>query len=56
MIHVQTGNRLDVVEQTIAGKTFVVGLQTHSGQFIPLPDPAGLLEVLKKEMETVHGR
>lgn len=50
-IHVRTGNRLDVVEEIVNGQHKIIGLQRlGSDEVIPLPDPEGLLEVLKREI------
>lgn len=46
-IHVQTGNRIDVVyDYDRSGKQRLLGIQPHSGDLISVPDPIGLAEVL----------
>jgi len=52
MIHVQTGNRLDVCEEIIGSEIRVTALYEHeSKRYIELSDPAGLLAVLLEEQK-----
>lgn len=48
-VHITTGNRLDLIEETDEqGRTTVVGLQPWGAEkMIPLPDPEGLLRTLE---------
>lgn len=49
MVHVATGNALDVVYDYDNGVQVLRGLKRHgSDELIPLPEPTGLIEVLKK--------
>ena len=48
MIHIQTGNALDVVFDLEDGVKVLRGLQRRgSDEIIPLPDPLGLIDVLR---------
>lgn len=48
MIHVATGNALDVVYDYENGRQVLRGLKRHgSDDVIPLPEPDGLIEVLR---------
>lgn len=54
MIHVQTGNNVDVIVDYEEGKQSITGLnvKTADGRvFIPLKDPEGLLSVLSRLMD-----
>jgi hypothetical protein len=49
MVHVATGNGLDVVYDYDGDIQVLRGLMRHgSDEVIPLPEPTGLIEVLKK--------
>lgn len=48
MIHVATGNALDVVYDYVDGVQVLKGLQRHGDDgIIPLPEADGLVEVLR---------
>ena len=46
MIHVATGNQLDVVYDYVDGVKVIKGLSPRGGELIPLTDPQGLFDVL----------
>lgn len=56
MIHVQTGNALDVVYTTDEdGRQVLQGLCRHgSAEIIPLPEPEGLIAVLFQVLREIR--
>lgn len=57
-VHIQTGNRLDVVigHDPDLGKEVVLGLMRHhSDELIPLPDPKALAAVLLQAIDKTNG-
>jgi hypothetical protein len=57
MIHMTTGNRLDVVyDYDESGKRIIKGLRPWGGELIPLPDPGGLLSSLRTIIEECKRR
>lgn len=46
MIHISTGNKLDVVYDYEDGRQVIKGLKPHGCDLIPVRDPAGLASVL----------
>ena len=49
MVHLMTGNQLDVVMEVENGVQVLRGLKRHgSDEIIPLPEPDALVEVLKR--------
>lgn len=48
MVHITTGNRLDVVYTYEDDRKVLKGLQPWGGEVIALPDPEGLISVLQR--------
>jgi len=56
-VHVATGNALDVVYDYENGHQVLKGLQRHgSDEIIPLPEPDGLIEVLRVVLNEIRVR
>lgn len=56
-VHVATGNALDVVYDYEDGRQVLRGLQRHgSDEVIPLPEPDGLIEVLRVVLNEIRVR
>ena len=54
MVHVATGNALDVVFDYEDGRQVLRGLQRHgSDDLIPLPQPQGLMDVLQTVLNEI---
>lgn len=55
MIHIATGNKLDVLYTFKDDRMVLVGLQrVGSDEVIPLPHPKGLLQVLREIVDEIE--
>lgn len=51
MVHITTGNRVDVVyTMNPVSDEVTIGIEPWGGDMIPLPQPEGLIEALRSAM------